>query len=84
MARVTHVVTIDEITRQLGENLELIELVSANSDNIDYGETIRVDNGTESMHIEKQWPAQAFTVQNGADQPDIIVVKGRVPTSSPG
>ncbi|MDF3907017.1 hypothetical protein [Paracoccus sp. AS002] len=47
MARITHVVTIDEVARQLGENLELIELVSANSDNIDYGETIWVDNGTE-------------------------------------
>lgn len=47
MACVTHVVTIDEVARQLGENLELIELVSANSDNIDYGETIWVDNGTE-------------------------------------
>ncbi len=47
MARVTHVVTIDEVARQIGENLELVELVSANSDNIDYGEKIWVDNGTE-------------------------------------
>ncbi|MDP5309024.1 hypothetical protein [Paracoccus spongiarum] len=47
MARVTQVVTIDEVARQIGENLELIELVSANSDNVDYGETIWVDNGTD-------------------------------------
>jgi len=26
--------------RRIGENLELIEIVSANSDNIDYGEMI--------------------------------------------
>ena len=47
MARVTHVVTIDEVARQIGENLELVEFVGANSDNIDYGEKIWVDNGTE-------------------------------------
>jgi hypothetical protein len=47
MGRVTHVVTIDEGARRIGENLELVEFVSANSDNIDYGEKIRVDDGTE-------------------------------------
>lgn len=47
MARVTHVVTIDKVARQIGENLELVEFVSANSDNIDCGEKIWVDNGTE-------------------------------------
>jgi len=47
MGRVTHVVTIDEAARRIGENLELVELVSANSDNIDYGEKIWVDDGTE-------------------------------------
>lgn len=47
MARVTHVHTIDEVARRIGENLELIEVISANSDNIDYGEMIRVDDGTE-------------------------------------
>ena len=47
MARVTHVHTIDEVARRIGENLELIEIVSANSDNIDYGEMIWVDDGTE-------------------------------------
>ena len=47
MARVTHVHTIDEVARRIGENLELIEVVCGNSDNIDYGEMIWVDNGTE-------------------------------------
>jgi len=47
MARVTQVNTIDEVARRIGENLELIEVVSANSDNIDYGEMIWVDDGTE-------------------------------------
>ena len=47
MARVTHVHTIVEVARRIGENLELIEVVSGNSDNIDYGEMIWVDNGTE-------------------------------------
>ena len=47
MARVTHVHSLDEVARRIGENRELIEIVSANSDNIDYGEMIWVDNGTE-------------------------------------
>lgn len=47
MGRVTNVHSIDEVARRIGETLELIELVSANSDNIDYGEMIWVDNGTE-------------------------------------
>jgi len=47
MARITHVHTIDEVARRIGKNLELIEIVSANPDNIDYGEMIWVDDGTE-------------------------------------
>jgi hypothetical protein len=47
MARVTHVHTIDAVARRIGENLELIEIVSANPDNIDYGEMIWVDDGTD-------------------------------------
>lgn len=47
MARATHVHALDEVARRIGENRELIEIVSANSDNIDYGEMIWVDNGTE-------------------------------------
>ena len=47
MARVTHLLALDEVARRIGENRELIEIVSANSDNIDYGEMIWVENGTE-------------------------------------
>ncbi len=47
MARVTHLLALDEVARRIGENPELIEIVSANSDNIDYGEMIWVDNGTK-------------------------------------
>ncbi|WP_138473407.1 hypothetical protein [Poseidonocella sp. HB161398] len=48
MARVTQVLSIGEVARRIDENLELIEVISANSDNIDYGEMIWVDDGTES------------------------------------
>ena len=41
MARVTHVHTIVEVAKRIGENLELIEVVSANSDNIDDGDLDR-------------------------------------------
>ena len=41
MARVTHVYSIDEVARRIGESLELIELIRWNDDNIDYGEMIR-------------------------------------------
>ena len=47
MARVTHTYTIDEVAKMIGESPELIEITSANSDNIDYGEMIWIDNGTE-------------------------------------
>ena len=47
MARVTHLLALDEVARRIGENRELIEIVSANSDNIDDGEMIWVENGTE-------------------------------------
>lgn len=47
MGRFTHLLALDEVARRIGENRELIEIVSANSDNIDYGEMIWVDNGTE-------------------------------------
>ncbi|WP_138472190.1 hypothetical protein [Poseidonocella sp. HB161398] len=47
MARVTQVLSIGEVARRIGENLELIEVISANSDNIDYGEMIWADDGTE-------------------------------------
>ena len=47
MARITYVYSIDQVARMTGESLELIEVVSWNSDNIDYGEMIHVHDGTE-------------------------------------
>ena len=47
MGRVTHVQSIGEVAKGIGENLELVEVVTANSDNIDYGEMIWVDDGTD-------------------------------------
>ncbi len=47
MARPTYVFSIDHVARMIDESLELIEVVSSNSDNIDYGEMIQVYNGTD-------------------------------------
>ncbi len=47
MARVTHVHSIDHVAKMTDESLELIEVISWNSDNIDYGEMIQVLNGTD-------------------------------------
>ena len=47
MSRVTDVHSIGQVARTIGESLELIEVVSWNSDNIDYGEMIYVHDGTE-------------------------------------
>ncbi len=47
MSRTTLVHTLEEVARRTGENPELIEAVTANSDNIDYGEVIWVNHGTE-------------------------------------
>ena len=47
MARVTRVYSIDHVAKMIGESLELIEVVSWNSDNIDYGEMIHVHDGTD-------------------------------------
>ena len=47
MSRVTHIYSIGQVARMTGESLELIEVVSRNSDNIDYGEMIHVHDGTE-------------------------------------
>ena len=47
MSRVTHVYSIGQVARRIGESLELIEVVTWNSDNIDYGEMIHVYDGTE-------------------------------------
>jgi len=47
MARTTHLYTIGHVATMIGENLELIEQIAMNSDNIDYGEMIYVQDGTE-------------------------------------
>jgi hypothetical protein len=47
IARTTHVYTIDHVATLIGENLELLREVASNSDNIDYGEMIHVQDGTE-------------------------------------
>lgn len=47
MARVTHVYALDQVAKRIGESRELIKVVSSNPDNIDYGEMIHVDDGTE-------------------------------------
>jgi hypothetical protein len=47
MSRVTHLYSIGQVARRIGESLELIEVVSRNSENIDYGEMIHVHDGTE-------------------------------------
>ena len=47
MARVTHVYSIDHVAKTIEESLELIEVVSWNSDNIHYAEMIHVHDGTD-------------------------------------
>jgi hypothetical protein len=47
MARVTHVYSIVHVAKMIGESLQLIEVVSWNSDNIDYGEMIHVHDETD-------------------------------------
>jgi hypothetical protein len=47
MARTTHVCTIEYVATLIGENLELLREIASNSDNIDYGEMIHVDDGSD-------------------------------------
>jgi hypothetical protein len=47
MSRPTYVFSIDHVAKMIDESLELIEVVSSNSDDIDYGEMIQVYNGTD-------------------------------------
>lgn len=47
MSRPTYVFSIDHVAKMIDESLELIEIVSSNSDDIDYGEMIQVYNGTD-------------------------------------
>jgi hypothetical protein len=47
MARSRFIYTLKEVAGRIGENLELIEVVTANSDNIAEGELVYVRDGTE-------------------------------------
>jgi hypothetical protein len=47
MARPAYVLSIDHVAGMIDESLELIDIVSSNSDNIDYGEMIEVNQGTD-------------------------------------
>ncbi|MFD1985424.1 hypothetical protein ACFSOZ_23190 [Mesorhizobium newzealandense] len=47
MARSRFIYTLKEVASMIGENLELIEEVTANSDNIAEGELVYVRDGTE-------------------------------------
>jgi len=47
MGRDTHIVAIGHVAKMIGENPELLELIAANSDNIDYGEMIYVSTGPD-------------------------------------
>lgn len=77
MARVTQVYSIDEVARRIGESLELLEAISWNDDNIDYGEMIRVHNGTDEsivtfttrgMEAVQEFLAEARTWNGGIRQ----------------
>lgn len=46
MARETSVYSLARVATMIGENPELIEVVAANPDNLDYGEMIHVHDGT--------------------------------------
>ncbi len=47
MARSTRLYSINEAARLMGENLELVEEATNNSDNVDYGEMVHMADGTE-------------------------------------
>ena len=47
MARSRIIYTLKEVAEMIGENLELIEEVTANSDNISEGELLYVRDGSE-------------------------------------
>jgi hypothetical protein len=47
MARSRFIYTLKEVAGMIGENLELIEEVTANSDNISEGELLYVRDGSE-------------------------------------
>src|SRR3546814_6037647 len=47
MARSTRVYTIKAIADLIDEDMELLEEITYNSDNIDYGEMIHIEDGSE-------------------------------------
>lgn len=47
MARSRFIYTLRQVAGMIGENLELIEEVTANSDNISEGELVYVSDGSE-------------------------------------
>lgn len=47
MARLRFIYTLRQVAGMIGENLELIEEVTANPDNISEGELVYVSDGTE-------------------------------------
>lgn len=47
MPRPTLVYAIEYVATLIGQNLELLREIASNSDNIDEGEMIHVDDGTE-------------------------------------
>ncbi len=40
--------TLAAAARRMGENVELVEEVTANSDNVDYGEIVHIHDGSEN------------------------------------
>ncbi len=48
MARSRFIYTLSQVAGMIGENLELIEELTANSDNISEGELVYVSDGTEN------------------------------------
>jgi hypothetical protein len=47
MARSRHIYTLNEVAIMIGENLELLEEITANSDNISEGQMFYVSDGSE-------------------------------------
>jgi hypothetical protein len=47
MAAVTHVCTIDYVTKMLGEDTALLEAITANDDNLTYGNIVSVSLGPD-------------------------------------
>jgi hypothetical protein len=47
MARSRHIYTLNEVAIMIGENLELLEEITANSDNISEGQMFYVNDGSE-------------------------------------